>query len=45
MSLEADINRFMEEFYGELPLYDIRESKIINLANLGTHHFLNMKWQ
>ncbi|CAD7769628.1 hypothetical protein AIOGIFDO_01762 [Candidatus Methanoperedenaceae archaeon GB37] len=39
MSLEADINRFMEEFYGELPLYDIRESKIINLANLGTHHF------
>lgn len=39
MTLEADINKFMEEFYGNLPLYDIRESKIINLTNLGTHHF------
>ncbi len=31
----------MEECYGELPLYDIRENKVVHMANLGTHHFFN----
>lgn len=40
MSLGNEINKFMEENYGEIPVYDIKEPKIIHLANLGTNRFL-----
>ncbi|VVB93499.1 HD domain protein [uncultured archaeon] len=39
MTLETSINKFMDEYYGELPLYDIREPKVIHMTKLGTHHF------
>lgn len=39
MGLESDINKFMNEYYEELPLYDIREPKVIHLTKIGTHHF------
>ncbi len=39
MSLETDINKFMNEYYKDLPLYNIREDKVIHMTNLGTHHF------
>ena len=41
MSLKSEINRFMDKTYGDLLLSDIRESKVIHMANLGTHHFFN----
>ncbi len=40
MTLETDINKFMEECY-ELKLYDVRENKVVHMANLGTNHFYN----
>ena len=39
MSLESKINHFMEETYGSLLLSNIREPKVIHMANLGTHQF------
>lgn len=39
MTLETDINKFMDEHYGVFPLYDIREPKVIHMTKLGTHHF------
>lgn len=39
MSLGDEINKFMEDFYGEIPLYLTREPKIIHFANMGTHRF------
>ena len=39
MSLESKINHFMEKTYGNLLLSDIRETKVIHMANLGTHQF------
>ena len=39
MSLESEINHFMDETYGNLLLSNIRESKVIHMANLGTHQF------
>ena len=41
MSLESEINQFMNKTYGDLLLSDIRGSKVIHMANLGTHHFFN----
>lgn len=39
MTLGDEINKFIEEIYGEIPIYIIREPKIIHLANMGTHRF------
>ena len=39
MSLGTDVNKFMEENYGDIPVYEIREPKIIHFANLGTNRF------
>ncbi|HPJ84339.1 MAG TPA: HD domain-containing protein [Methanothrix sp.] len=39
MPLENDVNKFIDENYGEIPLYLIREPKIIHLASMGTHKF------
>ncbi|VVB52031.1 HD domain protein [uncultured archaeon] len=41
MNLETDINKFMDENYVELKLSNVRENKVIHMANLGTHHFSN----
>lgn len=39
MSLESEINQFMDKTYGNLLLSNIREPKVIHMANLGTHQF------
>jgi uncharacterized protein len=39
MSLSEEVNKFMEENYGEIPIYNVREPKIIHLANMGTNRF------
>lgn len=39
MNLESEINHFMDETYGNLLLSNIREPKVIHMANLGTHQF------
>ena len=39
MNLKSEINYFMDKTYGDLRISDIRESKVIHMANLGTHQF------
>ena len=39
MSLESEINEFTKSYYDELPLFEIREPKIIHFTKIGTHLF------
>jgi len=39
MSLDSTINSFVDNFYGEFPVYEVSKSKIIHLTKIGTHNF------
>ncbi len=39
MSFDSTINKFMNEYYKEIPVANISNSKIIHLTSIGTHNF------